>query len=87
MTLKPPFSTRGRDILDGTGQPVKLVGVNWGGAHQNGLVPAGLDKLHRSKIIQRIVDWKLNCVRSRSRWAPSSPPTARSGAMSPIRRG
>lgn len=63
MTLTPPFSTRGRDILDGTGQPIKLVGVNWGGAHQNGLVPAGLDKLHRSQIIQRIVDWQLNCVR------------------------
>ena len=37
--------------------------MNWGGAHQDGLVPAGLDKLHRGEITQRIAGWGLNHVR------------------------
>ena len=44
-------------------EPRPAAGVNWGGAHQDGLVPAGLDKLHRDEIARRIVGWGLNHVR------------------------
>ena len=54
MMVNPPLSVSGAEILDASGYPVRLAGVNWSGAHQNGLVPAGLDKLHRSEIISRI---------------------------------
>ncbi len=63
MMLQPPLSVSGTEILDTSGHPVKLTGVNWSGAHQNGLVLAGLDKLHRSEIISRIAAWGLNHVR------------------------
>jgi endoglucanase len=61
--LNPPLSVRGVQIVDAAGKPVRLAGVNWGGAHQDGLVPAGLDKLHRDEIAQRIVNFGLNHVR------------------------
>ena len=61
--LNAPLTTSGAQILDAAGQPIRLAGVNWSGAHQNGLVPAGLDKLHRSEIISRIAGWGLNHVR------------------------
>jgi len=61
--LNPPLSVRGAQIVDAAGNPVRLAGVNWGGAHQDGLVPAGLDKLHRDEVARRIVDWGLNHVR------------------------
>lgn len=61
--LKPPLIVNGTSILDVDGAPVRLAGVNWGGAQQNGLVPAGLDKLHRDEIAARIVSWGLNHVR------------------------
>ena len=63
MMVNPPLSVSGAEILDASGYPVRLAGVNWSGAHQNGLVPAGLDKLHRSEIISRIAAWGLNHVR------------------------
>ena len=61
--LNPPLSVRGASITDAAGNPVKLCGVNWPGAHQDGLVPAGLDKLHRDAIAARIKSWGLNHVR------------------------
>ena len=61
--LHAPLSVRGARIVDAAGNPVRLAGVNWGGAHQDGLVPAGLDKLHRDEIARRIVNWGLNHVR------------------------
>lgn len=61
--LIPPLSTSGPRILDSGGSPVRLAGVNWGGAQQDGLVPAGLDKLNRADIAERIVGWGLNHVR------------------------
>lgn len=63
MMLHPPLSVSGAKILDASGNPVRLAGVNWSGAHQTGLVPAGLDKLHRSEIISRIAAWGLNHFR------------------------
>ena len=61
--LHAPLSVRNAQIVDAAGTPIRLAGVNWGGAHQDGLVPAGLDKLHRDEIARRIAGWGLNHVR------------------------
>lgn len=61
--LNPPLTTSGAKILDVLGEPVLLQGVNWSGAHQNGMVPAGLDKLPRTEIARRIAALGLNHVR------------------------
>lgn len=61
--LNPPLSVSGWRILDVNGTPVRLAGVNWGGAQQDNLVPAGLDKLHRDTIATRIAAMGFNHVR------------------------
>jgi endoglucanase len=58
-----PLSVSGSKILDVNGQPVRLTGVNWGGAQQDELLPGGLDKLPRGQIIERIIGWGMNSVR------------------------
>lgn len=60
--LNPPLTVRGSSILDASGSPVRLAGVNWSGAHQDHCVPAGLDKLRRSQIIDWIA-YRFNHVR------------------------
>lgn len=61
--LNAPLTTSGALILDSAGKAVRLAGVNWAGASQDGLVPAGLDKLHRDTIAGRIAGWGFNHVR------------------------
>lgn len=61
--LAGPLSVAGSSILDAAGTPVRLAGVNWGGAQQDECVPYGLDKLPRAEIIARIISWGLNHVR------------------------
>lgn len=61
--LNAPLSVSGAKIVDADGVAVRLAGVNWGGAHQDGMAPAGLDKLHRDDISARIAGWGLNHVR------------------------
>jgi hypothetical protein len=61
--ISAPLSVSGAQILDANGSPVRLAGVNWGGAQQDGLVPAGLDKLNRNAIAERVAGWGLNHVR------------------------
>lgn len=61
--LSGPLSVSGAQILDAAGTPVRLAGVNWGGAQQDECVPYGLDKLNRHDIIARIAGWGLNHVR------------------------
>lgn len=61
--LSGPLSVSGSAILDAAGTPVRLAGVNWGGAQQDECVPYGLDKLDRHEIIGRIISWGLNHVR------------------------
>jgi endoglucanase len=61
--LKPPLSVRGAAITDSGGHPVKLAGVNWAGAHQDGVVPSMLDRLHRDVIARRIAAAGFNHVR------------------------
>lgn len=58
-----PLHTSGAKILGADGLPVRLAGVNWGGAQQDECVPYGLDQLHRSEITGRIAGWGLNHVR------------------------
>jgi len=58
-----PLSTSGSKILGADGAPVRLAGVNWGGAHQDEGVAGGLDRLHRSQIIGRIAGHGFNTVR------------------------
>lgn len=58
-----PLSVSGPRITGADGSQIRLAGVNWGGAHQDGLVPAGLDKMHRDDIAARIVSWGMNHVR------------------------
>jgi endoglucanase len=58
-----PLRTSGAKILDATGKPVRLAGVNWGGGQQDECVPYGLDKLPRAEIADRIASWGLNHVR------------------------
>jgi hypothetical protein len=58
-----PLSVSGSSILGADGNPVRLAGVNWGGAQQDELLPYGLDKLPRSQIIDWILGWGFNHVR------------------------
>ncbi len=62
--ITPPLSVSGANILDGHGNPCSLgLGVNWGGAQQDELLPYGLNRLHRSAIIGRIKGWGMSHVR------------------------
>ena len=62
MTVTP-LSTSGRWIVDGNGQRVKLAGVNWPGAHEDDMVPSGLDYRDRNEIARQIAEWGFNSVR------------------------
>jgi endoglucanase len=59
-----PLSTSGARLLGADGNPVSLgLGVNWGGAQQDEMLPYGLDILPRSQIIGRITGWGMSHVR------------------------
>jgi Cellulase (glycosyl hydrolase family 5) len=73
--LNAPLSSSGPAILDSGGGPVRPAGVNWGGAHQDNLVPSGLDKLPRAEIASRIVDMGLNHVRFTPSWGDGNAKT------------
>ena len=62
-TVHTPLVTSGRYIIDSLGNRVKLAGVNWAGAHQDVMVPAGLDYLSVSSIASQIASWGFNAVR------------------------
>ena len=53
------LSTSGRWIVDANGRRVKLAGVNWPGAHEDDMVPSGLDYQDRNEI----TEWGFNSVR------------------------
>jgi endoglucanase len=63
LELHPPFSTRGRNIIDATGRRVKLASVNWYGASDELFIPGGLEVVHRSKIAEVIKMLGFNSVR------------------------
>jgi endoglucanase len=58
-----PLSTSGAKIVGANGVTYRLAGVNWEGAHQDGRVAGGLDKLHRAEIIDRVISWGMNHIR------------------------
>jgi endoglucanase len=59
-----PLRTAGAKILAADGTPVRLAGVNWGGAQQDEGVLYGLDRIARGDLIDRIADtWRLNHAR------------------------
>jgi hypothetical protein len=61
--LSLPLRTRGRYIIDSAGKPVKLVGINWIGAHMEQLVNNGLHLTTAKKIAARILRMGFNSVR------------------------
>lgn len=63
VLFQPPLSTRGRDIVDKTGDRIKLISVNWYGASDIYMVPGGLDVQNRTKIARIIRELGFNSVR------------------------
>jgi len=61
--LSFPLRTSGRYIVDSVGKPVKLVGVNWIGAHMEQLVNNGLHTTTAKTIAARILRMGFNSVR------------------------
>ena len=62
-TQKLPLSTSGRYIVDAGGNRVRLVGVNWNGAHEDLMVPHGLAHHPPDVIAARIAELGFNSVR------------------------
>lgn len=58
-----PLRTSGAQILAADGTPVRLCGVNWGGAQQDEGVPYGLDRTSRHDLADRIASWGMNHIR------------------------
>ena len=50
-------------IVDAAGKRVKLCGANWAGAHQDPMVPGGLDYRPRGQIAAQLAGWGFNSVR------------------------
>lgn len=58
-----PLHVQGARIAGADGRPVRLCGVNWGGAQQDEGVPYGLDRLPVSVLAGKIAAMGLNHVR------------------------
>lgn len=58
-----PLRVSGAKILGHDGSPVRLAGVNWGGAYQDNKVPSGLRERPRDEIYDWIADKGFNHVR------------------------
>jgi endoglucanase len=58
-----PLRAEGRWILDGKGQRIKLVAVNWYGAEERDYVVAGLDRAPLPELALRIRELGYNTVR------------------------
>lgn len=58
-----PLATSGGRIINGDGRPLRLSGVNWGGAYQDHWVPSGLRERPRGEIIGWIAAQGFNSVR------------------------
>jgi len=61
--FSPPLHTRGHQILDAAGRPVRLTSVNWYGFDQKEYVVGGLDHAPLSTIVHQIVGLGVNSVR------------------------
>jgi endoglucanase len=58
-----PLTTSAAQILDAHGTPVRLCGVNWGGAQQDEGVPYSLNITSRHTLADRIAGWGMNSAR------------------------
>jgi len=58
-----PLRTEGRFVVDDEGRRVRLMGVNWNGAHEDVSVPYGLDIHPPAAIAARLAAMGLNSVR------------------------
>ncbi|KAK6503480.1 hypothetical protein TWF481_008497 [Arthrobotrys musiformis] len=61
--FKFPLKTQGRNIVDSSGERVKLMSINWYGASDEDFVPGGLDVRHRKEIAATIREMGFNSVR------------------------
>lgn len=61
-TLKLPFTTKGRDIIDNNGDIFHYKGTNWPG-HQEIMIPEGLQHASITEIVSWIPKLGLNSVR------------------------
>lgn len=61
--LKFPLRAAGQHIVDSVGRRVKLVGVNWGGAHTEQLVCSGLTTAPLKSIAKAVKYMGFNVVR------------------------
>ncbi|KAF3937203.1 Endoglucanase [Dactylella cylindrospora] len=61
--FKLPLKTQGRNIVDFSGERVKLISINWYGASDQDFVPGGLDVRHRKDIAKTIREMGFNSVR------------------------
>lgn len=61
--VQPPLSTRGAQIVDATGQPVLLRGVNWFGIETEVHVPHGLWARDYKAMLAQIKDLGYNLIR------------------------
>ena len=61
--IVPPLHTRGYEILDAAGHPLRLASVNWYGFDQKEFVPGGLDHAPLAAIVEQIHAIGLNSVR------------------------
>lgn len=59
------LKTVGRYLVDGNGagNRWKMAGVNWAGAHQDNLVPGGLDYINVNTLAAQLASWGINSVR------------------------
>lgn len=63
MTINPPLSTRGSQIVDSTGRPVLLRGVNWSGLESQNHVPDGLWARDYKDMLAQIKSLGYNTIR------------------------
>lgn len=57
-----PYHSEGRDIIDSSGSPVTLTGVNWAG-HQEAMIPEGLQYNSIRNITTMVKDLGFSVVR------------------------
>ncbi|NES81413.1 MAG: cellulase family glycosylhydrolase [Moorea sp. SIO2B7] len=63
MSIKPPLSTRGSQIVDATNRPVILKGVNWFGLETESHAPHGLWARDYKEILTQIKSLGYNVIR------------------------
>jgi aryl-phospho-beta-D-glucosidase BglC (GH1 family) len=57
------LSTAGNQIVDASGTPVQLKGVNWNGAEGSTFLPLGLWQTDYKVLVNKIKSWGMNCIR------------------------